>query len=28
MFYLHDSSWNIHYGKTLDEHNQNKNNYL
>lgn len=28
IFYLHDSSWNIHYGKTLDQHNQNKNNYL
>lgn len=28
MFYLHDSSWNIHYGKTLDQHNQNKRNYL
>jgi len=28
VFYLHDSSWNIHYAKTLDEHNQNKRNYL
>ncbi|MCF7835094.1 endolytic transglycosylase MltG [Candidatus Gracilibacteria bacterium] len=28
MFYLHDSSGNIHYGKTLDQHNQNKRNYL
>jgi len=28
VFYLHDSSWNIHYGKTLDEHNQNKRNYM
>jgi len=28
LYYLHDASWNIHYGKTLDEHNSNKNNYL
>ncbi|MFZ2151404.1 MAG: endolytic transglycosylase MltG [Candidatus Absconditicoccaceae bacterium] len=28
IFYLHDSSGNIHYGKTLDQHNQNKKNYL
>lgn len=28
IFYLHDSGWNIHYGKTLDQHNQNKRNYL
>lgn len=28
MYYLHDNKWNIYYGKTLQEHNQNKNNYL
>lgn len=27
-YYLHDKSGKIHYGKTLDEHNQNKKNYL
>ena len=28
LFYLHDKSGNIHYAKTVDEHNQNKVNYL
>ncbi len=28
MYYLHDSKWNIYYGQTLDQHNQNKRNYL
>lgn len=27
-YYLHDMSGNIHYGKTLQEHNNNKNLYL
>ena len=27
-YYLHDSVWNIHYGKTLEEHNRNKRTYL
>jgi len=27
-YYLHDSKWEIHYGKTLQEHNFNKNKYL
>lgn len=27
-FYLHDSEGQIHYGKTLDEHNQNKRQYI
>ena len=28
FYYLHDSSGKIHYGKTLEEHNTNKNSYL
>jgi len=28
FFYLHDAKGNIHYGKTLAEHNDNKNKYL
>lgn len=28
FYYLHDSSGKIHYGKTLAEHNENKNMYL
>lgn len=28
FFYLHDTQGIIHYGRTLDEHNQNKRNYL
>lgn len=28
LFYLHDSQWKIHYGATLEEHNQNKSLYL
>lgn len=28
LYYLHDNSWNIHYGKTLSEHNANKQKYL
>jgi UPF0755 protein len=27
-YYLHDSRGKIHFGKTLEEHNQNKYNYL
>jgi cell division protein YceG involved in septum cleavage len=27
-FYLHDNSWNIHYGKTSAEHSANKAKYL
>jgi cell division protein YceG involved in septum cleavage len=27
-FYLHDNSWNIHFGKTNAEHNANKAKYL
>lgn len=27
-YYLHDNSWNIHYGKTLQDHNANKSKYL
>lgn len=27
-YYLHDNSWEIHYGRTLEEHNQNKLKYL
>lgn len=27
-YYLHDSNWVIHYGKTLEEHNLNKKLYL
>lgn len=27
-YYLHDNSWEIHYAKTLDGHNKNKNLYL
>ena len=27
-FYLHDNNWNIHYGKTNEEHNANKAKYL
>lgn len=27
-YYLHDSSWRIHYGRTNEEHNQNKARYL
>jgi UPF0755 protein len=27
-YYLHDMKGNIHYGKTLDDHNRNKNLYL
>ncbi len=28
LFYLHDNEGNIHYGSTLEEHNQNKQRYL
>ncbi len=28
IYYLHDMQGNIHYGKTLEEHNENKKNYL
>ncbi len=28
FFYLHDNQWVIHYARTLEEHNQNKRNYL
>lgn len=28
MYYLHDNNWNIYYGQTLDQHNQNKRNHL
>jgi len=28
FYYLHDMNGSIHYGKTLDEHNQNRNMYL
>ena len=28
FFYLHDPKGNIHYGKTVTEHNDNKNKYL
>jgi UPF0755 protein len=28
LYYLHDSDGSIHYGRTLEEHNSNKNNYL
>ena len=28
LYYLHDMEGNIHYGKTLEEHNTNKNKYL
>ena len=28
FYYLHDSGGKIHYGKTLDDHNSNKNSYL
>ena len=28
LYYLHDSEGNIHYAKTLDEHNENVRNYL
>ncbi|MDQ3239427.1 MAG: endolytic transglycosylase MltG [bacterium] len=28
LYYLHDTSGNIYYAKTLDEHNRNINNYL
>ena len=28
LYYLHDNSWVIHYGKTLSEHNSNKQKYL
>jgi UPF0755 protein len=28
LFYLHDKNWQIHYWKTLEEHNQNKQIYL
>jgi UPF0755 protein len=28
MFYIHDNSGQIHYAKTLDEHNQNVQTYL
>lgn len=28
LYYLHDSSGSIHYGRTLEEHNSNKKNYL
>jgi len=27
-YYLHDSDGNVHYGKTLDEHNENKARYI
>jgi len=28
LYYIHDSTGQIHFGKTLQEHNQNINNYL
>ena len=28
LFYLHSPNWKIYYGKTLEEHNRNKQNYL
>jgi len=28
LYYLHDASGKIHYGTTLEEHNENKKNYL
>jgi len=28
FYYLHDDKWIIHYGTTLDEHNQNKKFYI
>jgi UPF0755 protein len=28
LYYLHDSDGDIHYGKTLEEHNINKRKYL
>ena len=28
LYYLHDTSGNIHFAKTLDEHNENVKNYL
>lgn len=28
LYYLHDNSWNIHYWKTLSDHNANKQKYL
>ncbi|MCX6825195.1 MAG: endolytic transglycosylase MltG [candidate division SR1 bacterium] len=28
LYYLHDMQGNIHYGRTLDEHNANKSKYL
>ena len=28
LYYLHDMEGNIHYGRTLEEHNANKNKYL
>ena len=28
LYYLHDMQGNIHYGRTLDEHNANKTEYL
>jgi UPF0755 protein len=27
-YYLHDATGKIHYGKTLEDHNRNKNTYL
>lgn len=27
-YYLHDMNWNIHFWKTLSEHNANKNKYI
>jgi UPF0755 protein len=27
-YYLHDNSWQIHFAKTLQQHNQNKYLYL
>ena len=28
LFYLHDDQGGIHYGRTIEEHNANKANYL
>lgn len=28
LYYLHDNKGQIYYGKTLEEHNENKRNYL
>ncbi|MBO4516002.1 endolytic transglycosylase MltG [bacterium] len=28
LYYLHDNSGVIHYGKTISEHNANKQKYL